>query len=311
MQRGGYDRRVVPALRQILRDRRIDVVHSHLYHANLYGRLAARRERIPAVASVHNTYAQSKWHRRLLNRYLARYTHVVTASSADVERDLLLVDRLPRAKVMRLPNCIDLSRVRTDVAPAEAKRRLGFADADCLIGAVGRIEEQKGHAYLLEAFAQLRSRTGAENLKLLVVGDGRLLPQLREMAARLGIADACRFPGQIARLADVYRAIDVFVMPSLWEGLSLAMLEAMAAGLPVVATEVGGARDVLGDNEWGLLVPPRDASALARAIDRLLANPRDRETFAARGAARVREHYGVNILAAQLAEIYRAASLRR
>ncbi len=307
MTRGGHDRRVVPALRQLMRNRGIELVHSHLYHANLYGRLAAHREGIPAVASVHNTYARRKWYRHWINRYLARYTFVVTAGSADIERDVLEVDRLPREKVVRLANCIDLTRVDSVLIPAEAKLRLGFAATDFVIGTVGRVEEQKGHVFLLEAFAQLRRLPGGANLRLLLVGDGRLLPALRETADRLGIAEACRFPGSITSLGDVYRALDLFIMPSLWEGLSLAMLEAMAAGLPVIATDVGGAREVLGDNQWGLLVPPKDAGTIAAAAEKLLANQQTCAAMAATGAERVRSHYSVAALARQLSEIYRTA----
>jgi len=309
MQKGGYDRAVVPALRQIIRERHIDLIHTHLYHANLYGRLAARREDIATIASVHNTYKKRKWYRHLLNRWLVRKTFVVTAGSEDVEKDLLEVDRLPRNKVVRLPNCIDLSRVETALNTVEAKQRFGFAATDRVIGTVGRVEEQKGHIYLLQAFAQLRQQSGGENLRLLLVGDGRLLPKLRETAASLGIADACHFPGNLSRLADVYRAIDVFTMPSLWEGLSLAMLEAMAAGLPMVATEVGGARDVLGDSRYGLLVQPRDPDMLAQAIARLLADPASCAALAAAGCNQVRRHYSVTALTSQLSDLYRSATM--
>lgn len=308
MDRHGHDRRVVPALRKIMRDRRIDLVHTHLYHANLYGRLAARREGIPAIASVHNTYTRRKWHRHLLNWYLARHSFCVTAGSADVEKDLLEVDRLPKGKVVRLPNCIDLTRVDTELTAAEAKRRFGFAAHNVVIATVGRAEEQKGQIFLLEAFARLRQSPGiGDNLGLLVVGDGRLLPALQNAAERLGIAETCRFPGNMSKLADVYRAVDIFVMPSLWEGLSLAMLEAMAAGLPMVATDVGGARDVLGDNQWGLLVPPGDAAMLAEAVGKLLTESGSCAKMAAAGAQRVRERYSAATLTGQLSDIYRAA----
>ncbi|MDP1526752.1 MAG: glycosyltransferase [Rhodocyclaceae bacterium] len=310
MQRGGHDRLVVPALRKLMRDQRIDLVHTHLYHANLYGRLAARKEGIPAIASVHNTYKKRKWYRHLINRWLARDTFVITAGSEDVERDLLEVDRLPKSKVVRLPNSIDLSRVETTMGVAEAKQHFGFAATDIVIGTVGRAEEQKGHAFLLEAFAKLRQRPDGERLKLLLVGDGRLLPQLKESAANLGIAKACCFPGSIAHLAEVYRAIDLFAMPSLWEGLSLAMLEAMASGLPIVATEVGGAHDVLGDNRFGLLVSPHDAGALETALVKLLDAPDACARMAMAGKARVHADYSVTALTQQLARLYRAATER-
>jgi L-malate glycosyltransferase len=308
MERGGFDRRVVPALRHLIREHKVELVHTHLYHANLYGRLAAHKEGISAIASVHNTYQKRKWYRHLINRYLARYTFRVTAGSVDVERDLLEIDGIPKEKVVCLPNCIDLTRVETTLTPIEAKQRLGFSATDRVIGTVGRVEEQKGHIFLLEAFARLRQLPGInDNLRLLIVGDGRLMPTLHETATRLGIADACYFPGNIALLADIYRAIDIFIMPSLWEGLSLAMLEAMAAGLPVVATDVGGALDVLGDNRWGLLIPPKDAEAIATTVAGLLADPLASNKMAIAGMQRVREHYSVVGLADQISGIYLSA----
>lgn len=308
MQKGGYDFQVVPSLRRVIRENRIDIVHTHLYHANLYGRLAAHREGIPAIASVHNTYKKGKWYRHLINRWLAKKTFVVTAGSEDVKRDLLKVDRIPKDKIVLLPNGIDLSRIETQLNTSEAKQRLGFKENDIVIGTVGRTEEQKGHAVLLDAFSKLHKRPDGKRLKLLLVGDGRLLPQLKETAERLGISEATCFPGNITRLADIYRAIDIFTMPSLWEGLSLAMLEAMAAGLPVVATDVGGARDVLGNNsQWGLLVPAYDANALAGALARLLDNPTMAAEIATAGKQRVHANYSVASLAGKLADIYRMA----
>lgn len=309
MERGGFDRRVVPTLRSLIRAQRVELVHSHLYHANLYGRLAAWREDIPIIASVHNTYSRRKWHRHLINRLLARVTYRITAGSADVERDILDHDRVAPEKVLRLPNCIDLDRVATSLTPAAAKQRLGFGAADLVIATVGRMEEQKGHAFLLDAFASLRQQKQLDGmpLRLLVVGDGRLKSATEQRAADLGIAGACRFPGSIRDLAEIYRAIDLFVMPSLWEGLSLAMLEAMAAGLPMIATDVGGARDVLGDGARGILVPAGDAGALAQAICSLLVDAGKCAAMAISGSRYVRENYGVAALSRQLAELYQAA----
>jgi glycosyltransferase involved in cell wall biosynthesis len=309
MERGGFDRQVIPALRRLIREQRVEVVHSHLYHANLYGRIAAWREDIPVIASVHNTYSRRKWHRHLINRLLARITFRITAGSADVERDILVHDHVAAEKVVRLPNCIDLDRVVTSLSSAAAKQRLGFGPADPLIGTVGRMEEQKGHAFLLDAFALLRKMPELEAipLRLLVVGDGRLKSATEQRAKDIGIVGACHFPGSIKDLADISRAIDIFVMPSLWEGLSLAMLEAMAAGLPMVATDVGGARDVLGDGLRGVLVPPANACALAQAIRDLLIDAGRRGTLADSGSTHVRENYSVAALSRQLAGLYEAA----
>jgi glycosyltransferase involved in cell wall biosynthesis len=310
MQKHGFDRKVVPALCQLMRDQRIDIVHTHLYHANLYGRLAARNAKLPAIASVHNTYSRPRWHRLLINRFLARGTYRITAGSREIEEDILRYDKVAVEKVVRLTNCVDLDRVGSDLSPAQAKTQLGFAPDDTVIGCVGRMEEQKGHGYLLEAFAQLCSlpHAPAARLRLLVVGDGRLKQTLHDSAARLGIAHACRFPGSISRLADVYRGIDIFVMPSLWEGLSLAMLEAMAAGLPMIATAVGGTREVIGETDsYGIVVPPADPQALALAIERLLMNPALRRSMGESGAQHVRSRYDVVSQVRQLEAIYRQA----
>lgn len=313
MQKHGHDRAVVPALVELMREHKIDVLHSHLYHANLYGRLAARRLGVPCIASVHNTYSKPRWLRHLLNRFLAGRTYRITAGSAEVRRDILRHDRVPAEKVVLLPNAIDLARAESKLTPAEARQRLGCATDDRVIGTVGRLEEQKGQRHLLDAFALLRAAPGFSGvgLKLLIVGDGRLRDSLRAQAEALGIADACLFPGTIGELGDVYRGIDIFVMPSLWEGLSLAMLEAMAAGLPMVATAVGGAREVLGEDRYGKVVPPGDAAALAAAIRTLLENPARCRELATVGADRVREHYSVAALARQLTSLYQGAYASR
>lgn len=309
MERGGFDWRVVPVLRRLMRDQKVELVHSHLYHANLYGRLAAWREHTPIIASVHNTYTRRKWHRHLINRLLARFTFRITAGSADVERDIVAYDHVIPGKLVRLPNCIDLDRVTTSLTSAAARQQIGFDPDDLVIATVGRMEEQKGHIFLLDAFARLRGMPELEGvpLRLLVVGDGRLKAATEQRAADLGIAEACRFPGSIRNLADVYRAVDVFVMPSLWEGLSLAMLEAMAAGLPLIATDVGGARDVLGEGMRGILVPPGNAEALADALHELLTDTAKRRSMADTGNRHVRENYSITALTLQLAKLYKAA----
>lgn len=308
MSRGGHDRRVVPALQRLMKEQRIDVLHTHLYHANLYGRLAARKEQIPVIASVHNTYTRPKWHRRLLNRFLARRTYAITAGSLDVERDLVEFDRIPPAKIVRLPNCIDLSRVSTTLSGADAKANFGFRGEDTVIGTVGRAEEQKGQIFLIEAFARVRAMSGNDSLRLLMVGDGRLLPQLKQEAIRLGVFEYCRFPGNIASLGDVYRAMDLFVLPSLWEGLSLALLEAMAAEIPVIATNVGGTRDVLGDDDrFGLIVSPKSVDAIADAIVHFISDKPTAGLRAAAAAQRVRTEHSVTSLASRLASLYLGA----
>lgn len=301
LKRGGHDRHVVPALRK----HHIDLAHIHLYHANLYGRLGARKEGIPAIANIYNIHKKRKWHRHLINRWLAAKSFIVTVGSKDVEKDLLTVDRLPNNKMLLLPNSIYLSRVETDLDATKAKQHFGFASDNIVISAVGRMKERKELVFLLHVLAKLRQRLDGEQGKSLPVGNGRLLPALKKTAKRLNIAANCHFPSGISRLTEVYRAIDLFTMPSLWEGLSLTMLEATVGGLPVVATEVKDVRNILDDNQSSLLVSAYNVDILAAALAKLLDNPYHTPELAAKG--RTRAHANYNIAATlhrPMAEMY-------
>jgi glycosyltransferase involved in cell wall biosynthesis len=307
-----FDWRAIGDLGSLMREQRIDVVHSHLYHANLYGRLAARRARVPAVATVHNTYAKRKLHRELLNRWLAHISARVIAVSENVRSDLIRYDGIPAQKITVIHNGIDVGRVQTPLTRGEARERLGLAADTIVLGCVARLEEQKGHRFLLEALAQLNEPArGAARFRVVLVGDGRLRAQLEERAAGLGVAAWTMFLGTRHDVPDILKALDICVMPSLWEGLSVAMLEAMAAGLPLVISDVSGVSQVVGDNEYGLKVPAGDAAELARAIARLADAPERRAALGAAARRRVRAKFSAQAMLAELARLYEEVSSRR
>lgn len=302
LNKGGMDRRVVPALVDLIRRERIDLVHSHLYHANLYGRLAARKAGVPAVASVHNTYTRHKLHRQLVNWYLGRHTAAIIAGSEEIKRDVVRYDHVPESLVEIIPNSVDLTRSHSTLSREQARERLGVPENAIVLGTVGRLEEQKGHRYLIEALALLRKR-GMDAI-LLLVGEGREGPALTALTASLGVEQQVMFLGTRSDLGDLFRAMDLFVMPSLWEGLSLAMLSAMAAGLPVVATSVGGVQQVLGSDEYGFSVPPGDAAVLASRIEGCFANPEEMVRMGKKGQRRVRENYSDEAMVSKLQTVY-------
>lgn len=303
MRGGGGRGRAVRALAELLRRERIDLLHAHLYHANLIGRLAARRAGIPCVVSIHNTYTRPKWHRRLANWWLARrHTGAIIAGSEEIRRDILRYDHVQPELVEVIPNAVDLSRSASALTRQDARARLGL-DADAFVlGTVGRLEEQKGHRFLLDALDRLRAQ-GLDAV-LLLVGGGREETALREQAARLALGERVRFLGMRDDLGDLFRAMDLFVMPSLWEGLSLAMLSAMAAGLPVVATNVGGVPEVLGDDERGFVLPPGDAVALAQRIAWCHAHPDAAARAGIAGASHVRANYSDAALVQRVEAVY-------
>jgi glycosyltransferase involved in cell wall biosynthesis len=305
MQSKRFDWRAVRDLTRLLRAERITLVHSHLYHANLYGRIAALLARVPAVATVHNVYARSKFHRRLLNRLLAQSTARVIAVSEEIRGDLVAQDRIDARKVVVVHNGIDVRRVESTLTREQARARLGIGENDLAIGCVARLEQQKGHRFLLEACAALRADADlAARLRLLIVGDGRLRGELEIQARALALASSASFLGTRQDVPDILRALDIYVMPSLWEGLSIAMLEAMAAALPIVISDVSGAAQALGDNEHGIRVPPGNAAALADALRSLAREPGRRRALATSARKQVQERFSIEAMMSQLGSIY-------
>lgn len=256
LQKGGFDYRIVRDLQALIRAHGIALVHANLHHANLYGRIAARLCNIPAVASVYNTYhGKPSLHKRLTNRLLAPLCHSMVVVSKEIRDDLVRWDHVPFEKVRIFPSAVDFRMSESTLTHAEAKRHFGIDPDKFVIGAIGRLEEQKGHRYLLTAMRQLLDM--GRPVVLLLVGDGRLRGDLEAQATDLKLSGYVHFLGTRRDLGDLYRAMDVFAMPSLWDGLSLVLLSAMAARVPILATDVGNAAELLGRNEYGILIPPR------------------------------------------------------
>jgi glycosyltransferase involved in cell wall biosynthesis len=236
LRKGGYDGKIVSLLQEVLRSERISLLHAHLYHANMYGRLAAFREGVPTVCSIHNTYIRPKRHRRLINWWLARRTPVIIAGSEAIKSDILKYDGVSPGIVRVIPYGVAVEKFDIPMTRDEARKKLGLPVNRFYVGTVGRLEVQKGQRYLVDATARLR-REGME-VSLLLIGSGREEERLRDQVLRENITDDVLFLGTRRDLPDLYRAMDVFALPSLWEGLPLALLSAMASGIPVVVKRV-------------------------------------------------------------------------
>lgn len=293
--------RILATVRRLIKETRPDILHTHLYHPNLYGRLAALGLEVKGVvAHVHNTYSRVKLHRRLANFLLARVTDQVLVGSPQVWQDLRRYDGVPVSRLGLLPYGINLGALETPLSREEAKASLGVGGF--CVGAVGRLEEQKGHTYLLEAVPLLKPEIS--DLTVLMVGEGREQESLKRQARQLGIDDSVLFLGTRRDLALIYRALDLYVQPSLWEGLSLAMLQAMGTGLPAVVSRVSGAVDIIQDNLNGRLVPPGNAQALAAAILTLYRRPETRVRLGDLARRTVQEDYSQETMLRRLEDLY-------
>jgi glycosyltransferase involved in cell wall biosynthesis len=195
--------------------------------------------------------------------------------------------RLLRRRAIHIPNGLDLSRFADPQQdPASKREQLGFSQETTLLGCVGRLDHQKGHTYLLAATARVLQQL--PKVHLVIIGDGVLEPQLKQQSHRLGIASQVHFLGARKDVDEILPALDLYVSASLWEGLPTAILESMAAGTPVFATDIPGTNEIIRHGEDGWLIPPGNPTALAEAILHLLTNPHLRAELAKKGLQRVK-----------------------
>ncbi len=304
--------RLAAAVRRFLAARRPDILHTHLYHPNLYGRLAALGLGLPGVvAAVHNSYTAVKFHRRVWNFLLAWATDRILVGSPQVWQDVRRFDGVPACRLRLMPYGIPLAELDPPLSRDAARQRLDVKGL--VLGAVGRLEDQKGHTHLLAALPEVLQEF--PDLVVLLVGEGRRQADLQRQVQSLGLQDTVRFLGTRRDLPEIYRALDLFVQPSLWEGLPLALLKAMGAGLPVVATKVSGSVEAIEDGINGRLVAPGDPLALARAIKDLLRQPEQRRRLADAARSTVASRFSLEAMLRQLEELYldlwRQAALKR
>lgn len=290
---------------RFLRVQRPDVVHTHLIHGDLYGTLAARLAGVPHVVSTkHNDDAfRQRGFYAWLDRALARYQNQIITISHHLRRFYVEVEGLPADKISTIHYGLDPGAFLQRVGEgADVRAELGMPADVPLVGVVGRLTEQKGHAYLLDAFAEVIQALPSAHL--LVVGDGELRPALEQQAARLGLQDSVTFTGRREDVPRIMMALDVLVMPSLWEGFGLVLLEAMAAGKPVVASRVSAIPEIVVEGETGLLVPPADPKALAQALLVILVDPTRAVGMGHRGRARLEQEFTIGKIIESTNQVY-------
>jgi glycosyltransferase involved in cell wall biosynthesis len=269
----------------------IDLLHTHSYKPNLYARLAGlpcRAGGLKIAAHYHNQY-DNKWEKDgslTLERMLSRASDALLAVSGSVREHVAERLAIAPERVDVILNGVEAERF-AGLDPAAARAKFGLAPGRPVAGIVGRISQQKGQEDFLRA-ARLLADRFPEAL-FLVVGsadDDKLLARTQALAGELGLGDAVRFTGHVTDMPALYAALDVLVAPSRWEGFGLMLVEAMAAGKPIVASAVGAIPEVLGGSGAGILVPPADPAALAQAVAPLLADPGARAAMGAAGRER-------------------------
>ncbi len=287
--RNDLDLRAVAGIRRQIDEVNYDIVHLHTKRAHALSLWLSHRKPLPKyVVTRRMDYPERRtWYTRCL--YNRRVDGVVAISQNIFDG---LVDAgVERRKIRLIHSGIDPSRFAAPDPTAKARYPVGA------VGCLAVLEERKGIEFLLEAAKHLQSR--GVRLKWLIGGDGSLREKLENKARALGLGDSVTFLGFVSKPEEFLGGIDIFVMPSLFEGLGVAALEAMAAGKPVVASRVGGLAESVLEGQTGLLVPPRDGRAIADAVAKLIADSLGARNMGLRGRQRVLENFTLAQMAAR------------
>ena len=295
-------------LMRFLHGSRPSIVHAHMFHASVLARLLRPLLRIPVICTVHSTVEAAQDRDRAgLREWLYRITDRLcehTTAVGEAARERYVAKGLTsRSRIVTIANGVDVERFKPD---AEARERIRGAfdwGTRFVWMAVGRLELAKGYPTMLEAFQQVQA--AFPDSLLTIAGEGRLRPQLEQLVVSLGLKDSVQFLGSRADVPDLLAACDAFLMSSAWEGGPIALLEASAAGVPVVSTVAGEASRIVRDGESGWLCPIGDAKRLAHRMQDIMNTPAEqRAAMGAAGRAHMVEKYSLQSTMDRYADLY-------
>lgn len=291
-----------------LRREKVDIVHAHLFNASRASHLLAKLAGVPLT--IETSHIREAWRKGTLktwyaiDRFFARFTDCIIAVSKANGKYLSDVKGIGANKVRVVQNGIETRASALEEAPSPAIRSaLGISEDTPLITVIARLEEQKGHRYLLEAIPEIILKH--PDAVFLLAGDGVLATELKARAKTLGLDRNIIFAGFRSDVHALLRASDIFLLPSLFEGLPLVAIEASSAGLPVIATAVDGTPEAVRDGDTGLLIEPTNPVAITEAVLRLLDEPEAAKKMGQRGRTFVRAHFDVSRQIKETEAVYR------
>ncbi len=300
---GKYDPFALFRIVFLIRSKRIDVLHLTGYGSMIFGRIAAALTGRPAILQEHWVDPEMGIGHRVINKLMAPFPAIPLAISEYSKRFLVAQKSIPEDEIIVIQNGIPLRPFHAaDAASGLAKRReFGFASESIVVGVVGMMHENKGHAYFIEAAAIVAEKNSA--VKFVVVGDGELRQTLEAQAKRLDLGERLYFLGHQGEMPALLQMLDIYVMSSFSETAPLSLLEAMAAGRPIVTTDCGGPMEMIEEGETARVVAPRDAAALAGRILELAGNPSERARLGA-NAKRESRRFDIDNTVEMLQQLY-------
>ena len=304
LERGKFDPFTLPAMLRIVDAKNIDVLHLHGYGATTFGRLAGAIRGIPTIVHEHANLTSTPWFQKVADKLLEPSTDIALAVSRSTAEFVIHARLIPESKVKVVYLGVPLEEFSRPRAAAEiqaARHELGISDDQFAIGTITRLHDSKGNSYFVDAAARVvRERP---NARFFLVGEGPLIGDLQAQAARLELGDRFVFAGFRRDVAATLSAFDLSVFPSLWEGTPITAFEALAMGKPIVATDADGLLDILTHDHDAVIVPRRNADALAEKIVWAMDRPAERARLAA--AARLTgQQFGIDAFVHKMERLY-------
>jgi glycosyltransferase involved in cell wall biosynthesis len=304
MNRKGLEPAVFGRLYRFIRNNRIDVVHTHHFTQLFYAAIPARLAGARIVHTEHEffSYTASAFSRALI-RPMLPLCEQMTVVGPEVADYFVRTLGVPKRRVAVVPNGVDLDAFDYDAR--NARNDIGIDQDAPVVGTIGRLEPEKNQMTLLEVFRDLRA--SHPKTRLIIVGNGSMAEPLRAHAQKLGVADGTHFLGYRRDVARLLAAMDVFVLPSIREGLPISLIEAMAARRPVVASSIGSVNDLVTDGQNGFVAPPDRPAAFTDAIRKLLDAPDLRRRLADAGRQNVESSYSLASVVRAYEHLYRSS----
>lgn len=299
----GLDLRAFFKLIKFMKQERFDIVNTQLWESDTMGRAAAILAGIPVIISTaQNVDVWKKWRHRAIDRVLSFWTDKIISVSEAAREYYHKEVGIPSSKITVIPNAIDTSKFENTGKIDHLYDELGVKKENFVLTCVGRLTEQKGQVYLLDSVALLKDRY--PNIRVLLIGEGENENSLRKLCADLHINTMVHFLGFRNDIAQILKLSDALVLPSIYEGLPLCVLEAMSAAKPAIVTDAGGNREVVEDKKTGFIVPPRDTVALAEAIKNLITLPDKGKAIGEKGREIIRNNFSIKTIADRTTELF-------
>ena len=279
-----------------LRQGRFDILHSYLFHANIIGRICGKLAGILIIVSSIRVCEREKLYHLWMDRITNWMVDIEICVSKEVKNFTIEKANIPEHKLEVVENGIPDSFLNAVTSHRNKKAH------SLVIGTVARLSEQKGIKYLLHAAKRVINKF--PDITFIIAGNGSQREKLGDLSIELGISDKVKFPGFRNDIPELLFVIDIFVLPSLWEGMPNVLLEAMAAGKPVIATDTGGSKDIIDSSINGILVEPGNSEALAEAILKLLEDPAQRQRLGESAKQTVKERFPIDKMISKTEQVY-------